>query len=186
MGAVLRSARPLQLTLALLKPDAVAHPPVLEAVHETILNNKFLIVRTKELMWRREDSQRFYQEHSGRFFYRRLVEFMTSGPMRAYILAHEDAVARWRSLMGPTKVYRARNTAPDSIRGAYGLTDTRNTIHGSDSAASARREIAFFFPEFSESLWYQQDEPRLRCGLARYDTGERVHSLPKASRTESS
>ncbi|XP_007066796.2 nucleoside diphosphate kinase 6 isoform X1 [Chelonia mydas] len=160
--------------------------PRIQAVHETILNNKFLIVRTKELMWRREDSQRFYQEHSGRFFYRRLVEFMTSGPMRAYILAHEDAVARWRSLMGPTKVYRARNTAPDSIRGAYGLTDTRNTIHGSDSAASARREIAFFFPEFSESLWYQQDEPRLRCGLAHYDTGERVHSLPKASRTESS
>ncbi|XP_053885434.1 nucleoside diphosphate kinase 6 isoform X1 [Malaclemys terrapin pileata] len=133
MGAVLRSARPLQLTLAMLKPDAVAHPLVLEAVHETILNNKFLIVRTKELMWRREDSQRFYQEHSGRFFYQRLVEFMASGPMRAYILAHEDAVARWRSLMGPTKVYRARNTAPDSIRGAYGLTDTRNTTHGSGS-----------------------------------------------------
>ncbi|XP_053885665.1 nucleoside diphosphate kinase 6 isoform X4 [Malaclemys terrapin pileata] len=186
MGAVLRSARPLQLTLAMLKPDAVAHPLVLEAVHETILNNKFLIVRTKELMWRREDSQRFYQEHSGRFFYQRLVEFMASGPMRAYILAHEDAVARWRSLMGPTKVYRARNTAPDSIRGAYGLTDTRNTTHGSDSVASARREIAFFFPEFSESLWYQQDEPRLRCGLAHYDAGERVHSLPMAGRTESS
>uniref|UniRef100_A0A674K3U9 NME/NM23 nucleoside diphosphate kinase 6 n=1 Tax=Terrapene triunguis TaxID=2587831 RepID=A0A674K3U9_9SAUR len=119
MGAVLRSARPLQLTLAMLKPDAVAHPLVLEAVHETILNNKFLIVRTKELMWRREDSQRFYQEHS-------------------------------------------------------------------DSVASARREIAFFFPEFSESLWYQQDEPRLRCGLAHYDAEERVHSLPKAGRTESS
>ncbi|KAM9171937.1 nucleoside diphosphate kinase 6 isoform 2-T2 [Pangshura tecta] len=154
-----------------------------QAVHETILNNKFLIVRTKELMWRREDSQQFYQEHSERFFYQRLVEFMTSGPMRAYILAHEDAVARWRSLMGPTKVYRARNTAPDSIRGAYGLTDTRNTTHGSDSVASARREIAFFFPEFSESLWYQQDEPHLRCGLAHYDAEERVHSLPKAGRT---
>nr|XP_005310883.1 nucleoside diphosphate kinase 6 isoform X1 [Chrysemys picta bellii] len=139
MGAVLRSARPLQLTLAMLKPDAVAHPLVLEAVHETILNNKFLIVRTKELMWRREDSQRFYQEHSGRFFYQRLVEFMASGPMRAYILAHEDAVARWRSLMGPTKVYRARNTAPDSIRGAYGLTDTRNTTHGSGSSNPSRQ-----------------------------------------------
>ncbi|XP_075774482.1 nucleoside diphosphate kinase 6 isoform X5 [Pelodiscus sinensis] len=186
MGAVLRAARPLQLTLAVVKPDAVAHPLVLAAVHETILNNKFLIVRNKELVWRREDSQRFYQEHSGRFFYQRLVEFMASGPMRAYILAHEDAVALWRSLMGPTKVYQARNTAPDSIRGAYGLTDTRNTTHGSDSAASASREIAFFFPEFSESHWYQQDEPCLRCGLARYDAEECVHSILKAGMTESS
>uniref|UniRef100_A0A8C8SGW6 NME/NM23 nucleoside diphosphate kinase 6 n=1 Tax=Pelusios castaneus TaxID=367368 RepID=A0A8C8SGW6_9SAUR len=141
---------------------------------------------TKELVWRREDSQRFYQEHSGRFFYQRLVEFMVSGPMRAYILAHEDAVTRWRALMGPTKVYQARNTSPDSIRGAYGLTDTRNTTHGSDSAASASREIAFFFPEFSESHWYQQDEPRLRCGLVHYDTVERVHNLPKDGWTESS
>lgn len=51
--------------------------------------------------------------------------------MWAYILAHENAVPLWRSLMGPTKVFRARNSVPDSIRGAYGLTDTRNTTHGS-------------------------------------------------------
>lgn len=54
-----------------------------------------------------------------------------SGPMWAYILAHENAISLWRSLMGPTKVFRARNCVPDSIRGAYGLTDTRNTTHGS-------------------------------------------------------
>uniref|UniRef100_A0A8C6YIK7 Nucleoside diphosphate kinase-like domain-containing protein n=1 Tax=Naja naja TaxID=35670 RepID=A0A8C6YIK7_NAJNA len=57
--------RALQLTLAIVKPDAVAHPLVLEAVHETILNHKFLIVRMKDLLWTKEDSQRFYQEHSG-------------------------------------------------------------------------------------------------------------------------
>ncbi|XP_013920036.1 PREDICTED: nucleoside diphosphate kinase 6 [Thamnophis sirtalis] len=156
--------RALQLTLAVAKPDAVAHPLVLEAVHETILNHQFLIVRTKDLLWSKEDSQRFYQEHSGRFFYQRLVEFMSSGPMRVYILAHEEAVTRWRSLMGPTKVYRALHTAPESIRGSLGLTDTRNTVHGSDSAASASKEIAFFFPDFSEEEWYQHEEPRLRRG----------------------
>ncbi|KAM6436316.1 nucleoside diphosphate kinase 6-like isoform 1-T1 [Liasis olivaceus] len=154
--------RALQLTLAIAKPDAVAHPLVLQAVHETILSHKFLIVRTKDLLWSREDSQRFYQEHSGRFFYQRLVEFMSSGPMRVYILAHEEAIARWRSLMGPTKVYRARHTAPESIRGTLGLTDTRNTVHGSDSSASASKEIAFFFPDFSEEEWYQREEPQLR------------------------
>ncbi|XP_070804123.1 nucleoside diphosphate kinase 6 [Pituophis catenifer annectens] len=154
--------RALQLTLAVVKPDAVAHPLVLEAVHETILSHKFLIVRTKDLLWSKEDSQRFYQEHSGRFFYQRLVEFMSSGPMRVYILAHEEAITHWRSLMGPTKVYRARHMAPDSIRGTLGLTDTRNTVHGSDSAASASKEIAFFFPDFSEEEWYQHEEPQLR------------------------
>ncbi|XP_058047056.1 nucleoside diphosphate kinase 6 [Ahaetulla prasina] len=154
--------RALQLTLAIVKPDAVAHPLVGEAVHEAILNHKFLIVRTKDLLWSKEESERFYQEHSGRFFYRRLVEFMSSGPMRVYILAHEEAITCWRSLMGPTKVYRARHTAPESIRGTLGLTDTRNTVHGSDSAASASKEIAFFFPDFSEEEWYQQEEPQLR------------------------
>ncbi|NXS52757.1 NDK6 kinase, partial [Brachypteracias leptosomus] len=170
-----RGGRPLQLTLALLKPDAVAHPLVLEAVHETILSNRFLIVRAKELRCGREQSRRFYREHKGRFFYQRLVEFMSSGPMWAYILAHENAVPLWRSLMGPTKVFQARNNVPDSIRGSYGLTDTRNTTHGSDSAASASREIAFFFPEFQEELWYQREEPRLRCGAVRYNAEQRVH-----------
>ncbi|XP_026547227.1 nucleoside diphosphate kinase 6 [Notechis scutatus] len=116
----------------------------------------------KDLLWSKEDSRRFYQEHSGRFFYQRLVEFMSSGPMRVYILAHEEAITRWRRLMGPTKVYRARHTAPESIRGSLGLTDTRNSVHGSDSAASASKEIAFFFPDFSEEEWHQREEPQLR------------------------
>eukprot|EP00074_Homo_sapiens_P112505 XP_024309066.1 nucleoside diphosphate kinase 6 isoform X2 [Homo sapiens] len=55
----------------------------------------------------------------------------TSGPIRAYILAHKDAIQLWRTLMGPTRVFRARHVAPDSIRGSFGLTDTRNTTHGS-------------------------------------------------------
>ncbi|XP_020833065.1 nucleoside diphosphate kinase 6 isoform X4 [Phascolarctos cinereus] len=121
----------LQLTLALIKPDAVAHPLILEAIHQQILSSQLLIVRTRDLVWRREDCQRFYQEHAGRFFYQRLVEFMASGPIRAYILAHKDAVQLWRTLMGPTRVFRARHVAPDSIRGSFGLTDTRNTTHGS-------------------------------------------------------
>lgn len=54
-----------------------------------------------------------------------------SGPMRAYVLAREDAIRHWRELMGPTKVFRARHTSPNSIRAQFGLTDTRNTTHGS-------------------------------------------------------
>ncbi|XP_043821471.1 nucleoside diphosphate kinase 6 isoform X2 [Dromiciops gliroides] len=165
----------LQLTLALIKPDAVAHPLILEAIHQQILSNQLLIVRMRDLVWRREDCQQFYQEHKGRFFYQRLVEFMASGPIRAYILAHKDAIQLWRTLMGPTKVFRARHVAPDSIRGSFGLTDTRNTTHGSDSAVSARREIAAFFPDFSEGRWYQEEEPGLRCGPVYYDVEGGVH-----------
>ncbi|NXD30631.1 NDK6 kinase, partial [Spelaeornis formosus] len=158
-------AAPLQLTLALLKPDAVAHPLVREAVHAAILRHRFLIVRAKELRCGPEQSRRFYREHAGTGAAQRLPQREAApgpGPMWAYILAHENAVPLWRSLMGPTKVFRARHSDPDSIRGAYGLTDTRNTTHGSDSRASASREIAFFFPEFDEQRWYEQDEPRLR------------------------
>lgn len=54
-----------------------------------------------------------------------------SGPMRAYVLAREDGIPHWRELMGPTKVFRARYTSPATIRGQFGLTDTRNTTHGS-------------------------------------------------------
>ncbi|XP_051818883.1 nucleoside diphosphate kinase 6 isoform X1 [Antechinus flavipes] len=98
-----------------------------------------------------------------------------SGPIRAYILAHEDAIQLWRNLMGPTKVFRARYVAPDSIRGRFGLTDTRNTTHGSDSVVSARREIATFFPDFDERRWYQEEEPGLRSGPVYYDPEGGIH-----------
>nr|KAF6475437.1 NME/NM23 nucleoside diphosphate kinase 6 [Rousettus aegyptiacus] len=164
MTSILRSPQALQLTLALIKPDAVAHPLILEAVHQQILSNKFLIVRMRELLWRKEDCQRFYQEHEGRFFYQRLVEFMA-----------RDAIQLWRTLMGPTRVFRARHVAPNSIRGSFGLTDTRNTTHGSDSVVSASREIAAFFPDFSEQRWYEEEEPQLRCGPVHYSPEGGIH-----------
>ncbi|XP_006903539.1 PREDICTED: nucleoside diphosphate kinase 6-like, partial [Elephantulus edwardii] len=172
--SVLRSPKALQLTLALIKLGAVAHPLILAAVHQQILN-KFLIVRMRELLWRKEDCQRFYQEHKGHFFYQRLVEFMASGPIRAYILAHKYAIQLWRTLMGPTRVFQARHVAPDSIRGSLGLTDTHNTTHGSDSAISASREIAAFSPDFGEQRWYEEEEPQLRCGPVRYNPEGGIH-----------
>ncbi|XP_077367437.1 nucleoside diphosphate kinase 6 isoform X2 [Festucalex cinctus] len=176
-----RLSKVLQLTLAVIKPDAVAHPLMLEALHQSILDNHFVIVRCKDLVWRRHDSERFYAEHSGRFFYQRLVEFMSSGPMRAYILAREDAIRHWRELMGPTKVFRARYTSPASLRAQFGLTDTRNTTHGSDSTESARREIAFFFPDFRTEEWMEREEPSFRSGQIRYDPQQHVHTLSAQS-----
>eukprot|EP00061_Rhincodon_typus_P011518 g36583.t1 len=82
-----------------------AHSLPICAIHQKILDNNFIILMHKYLKWDQEESRTFYAEHSGRFFYQRVVEFMTSGPMRAYILAREDAIQRWRHLMGPTKVF---------------------------------------------------------------------------------
>ncbi len=85
----------------------------------------------------------------GRFFHPRLVEFIASDTLRAMVLAHPtDAITAWRALLGPTKSFRAHYEAPNSLRGMYGLTDTRNVAHGSDSPESVRREVAFFFPDF--------------------------------------
>lgn len=69
--------------------------------------------------------------HSAEYFWLHRWILCHSGPMRAYVLAREDAIHRWRELMGPTKVFRARYTSPASIRAQFGLTDTRNTTHGS-------------------------------------------------------
>ncbi|CAJ1078160.1 nucleoside diphosphate kinase 6 [Xyrichtys novacula] len=176
-----RLSKVLQLTLAVIKPDAVAHPLMLEALHQRILDNDFVIVRCKDLVWRRQDSEKFYEEHSGRFFYQRLVEFMSSGPMRAYVLAREDAIRHWREMMGPTKVFRARFTSPASIRGQFGLTDTRNTTHGSDSVESAQREICFFFPDFSTEEWMKKEEPLFRSGQMCYDHQKQIHTLSTQS-----
>ena len=107
--------------------------------------------------------------HEGKFFHQRLVEHMTSGPCQPLILAKVNAIQDWRSLMGPTKVFQARyncvkilpenNDAPShirfsqpsSLRGQFGLTDTRNCCHGSDSEETAKREMSFFFPTFDPS-----------------------------------
>ncbi|XP_008335576.1 nucleoside diphosphate kinase 6 [Cynoglossus semilaevis] len=171
-----RLSKVLQLTLAVIKPDAVAHPMMLESLHQRILEDNFLIVRCKDLIWSQQDSERFYAEHSGRFFYQRLVEFMSSGPMRAYILAREDAIHHWREMMGPTKVFRARYTSPASIRAQFGLTDTRNTTHGSDSAESAQREINFFFPDFCVEEWMEKDELLFRSRRLDFDHEKQIHT----------
>ncbi|XP_071478091.1 nucleoside diphosphate kinase 6-like [Diadema antillarum] len=156
------TARKLQLTLAVIKPDVVAHPIKFQAIQRMIVDHNFLVVRSKILRWSRSDAERFYEEHRGRFFYNRLVGFMTCGPMCAQILAGDNVITRWRELMGPTKTFRAKHIQPDTIRGQHGLTDTRNATHGSDSPETASREIGFFFPEFSIQRWYEREEPLYR------------------------
>lgn len=167
----------LQLTLALLKPDVTRVPYVVQAIRNKIIQEEFIVVRHKEVRLQREKTEEFYREHKGKFFYNRLVTFMASGPTQALILAHEDAIRRWRALMGPTKVYKTKYEAPDTLRGLYGLTDTRNSTHGSDGEENAVNEIKFFFPEFSCDDWYKLDEEKFRRGEFQLDERNFVHKL---------
>lgn len=81
------------------------------------------------------------------------MQIMFSGPIEVCILAGDNVISKWRDLLGPTRVYKATYSHPDSIRGRHGLSDTRNVCHGSDSIESAKREIGIFFNDFDVDRW---------------------------------
>lgn len=91
-----------------------------------------------------EQASGFYAEHEGKPFFEPLKEFMTSGPIMVQVLEGENAIARYRELMGKTNPEEA---ACGTLRADYALSMRYNSVHGSDSPASAAREIEFFFPE---------------------------------------
>ena len=130
-------------TLVLLKPDAVERQLVGSIVSR--FETKGLKLVAMEL--RTLDAailERHYEEHKGKGFYAELVSFMSRGPVVAMVIeGPEDAWEILRNMMGATN---PRNAAPGTIRGDYGTLFTENLIHGSDSAASAAREIGIFFP----------------------------------------
>ncbi|XP_030378709.1 nucleoside diphosphate kinase 6 [Scaptodrosophila lebanonensis] len=137
----------MEITLAVIKPHVLRNTYAFQQVKQLIKQN-FNVLQAKEVRITKELSEQFYAEHQGKFFYHRLTSFMNSGPCYALILQSEACIQKWRSLMGPTKVFRAVYSEPQCIRALYGLSDTRNACHGSDSEASALREIAILFPEF--------------------------------------
>jgi len=157
MSSQLNGFRHLSLTLALLKPDITSMPYTLGHVRQLILDEGFIVLRSNLIpKMKRKQAESFYQEHCGRFFYNRLVTYMSSGSVHAHILAlpsespkDTKAITKWRTLMGPTKVMKTRYSDPNTIRGMFGLSDTRNCSHGSDALETAEREINFFFPNFS-------------------------------------
>lgn len=151
------------------KRDVFIWPNFTQAVRQVILENDFIFVKSKMGTYSREQMEKFYAEHQGKFFFERLASFMSSGPLSVHILAKENGIKEWRALLGPTQVFRAIHDAPNSIRARFGLTDTRNAGHGSDSEESARREIGFFFPEFDQDMWYLDEEQRWRRGKLVFD-----------------
>ena len=130
-------------TLVLLKPDAVERKLVGEIISR--FERKGLTVVAMQL--RQLDAailERHYEEHKGKGFYNDLVSFMSRGPVVALVVeGPEDTWQVVRAMMGATN---PRDAAPGTIRGDLGTIFTENLVHGSDSAASAEREIGIFFP----------------------------------------
>lgn len=130
-------------TLVLVKPDGVSRGLVGEAISR--LERKGLRLDALELRTLdRETAESHYAEHTGKPFFAELVDFITSGPLVAMVVSGPRAVAAVRTLMGVTDPVAS---APGSLRGDYALEIGQNLIHGSDSTASADREVGLFFPD---------------------------------------
>ncbi|PVU98357.1 hypothetical protein BB559_001648 [Furculomyces boomerangus] len=138
-----------EYTLALLKPDLCADPYAIKAVIEDIEKSEkpIRIYAHKKLYWDQQDAELFYSQHAGKFFYERLVGYMISGPFEAFVLEGDSVITRWRELIGQTHPVRAKVNPKYSLRSRFGLTDTRNSFHGSDSQENAFSEINLLFPE---------------------------------------
>ena len=131
----------VESTLLIVKPDGVRRAlvgEVLRRVEAKGLRIAELAMTTIE----RSRAEEHYGEHREKPFFGELVDFITSGPVVVARLEGENAIEVWRTLMGPTDPAKA---PPGTIRGDLGLIITENIVHGSDSPASAERELKLFF-----------------------------------------
>jgi nucleoside-diphosphate kinase len=133
----------MERSLILVKPDAFARNLTGEIIAR--FERKGLrLVGLKQMTMTRELAERHYAEHEGKPFYDELVSFITSGSLVAMVIEGEEAVDAARQVIGATNPLEA---SPGSIRGDYAIEVGQNMVHGSDSAASAAREVGLFFPE---------------------------------------
>ena len=131
----------MERTLAIVKPDAVKRGltgDILKRIDAAGLS----IVAMRKLHLSRNEAEKFYEVHKARPFYSGLCDYMTSGPVVVMVLQGENAITRWRGLMGATDPKKAD---PGTIRRDYGIDVEQNATHGSDAPETAAVEIAFFF-----------------------------------------
>jgi nucleoside-diphosphate kinase len=132
----------VERTLSIIKPDAVARN-VIGEIYSRFEKAGLKIVAARMAHLSRAEAEGFYAVHKERPFFRDLVAFMTSGPVMIQVLEGEDAIARNRELMGATDPKKA---ATGTIRADFAASIDANAVHGSDAAATARDEVAYFFP----------------------------------------
>ena len=128
-------------TFSIIKPDAVKRN-LIGAILGRFESQGFRVVALKMVQLTKEQAEGFYAEHQGKPFFDPLVEYMLSGPIVVSVLGKENAVKDYRTLIGATNPAEA---AEGTIRKDFALSQRENSVHGSDSVESAKREIAYFF-----------------------------------------
>ena len=131
----------LERTLSIIKPDAVKRN-LIGAILTRFEEQGFNVLAMKMLRLTQKQAEGFYAEHQGKEFFTDLVEYMMSAPIVALVLEKENAVKDYRTLIGTTDPQTADE---GTIRRDFALSKRYNSVHGSDSLDSAKREIAYFF-----------------------------------------
>jgi nucleoside-diphosphate kinase len=133
----------VERTFSILKPDATARN-LTGAINAMLEKAGLRIVAQRRIRMSRADAEKFYEVHKERPFYGELVAFMTSGPVVVQVLEGENAIAKYREVMGATDPAKA---ADGTIRKVHAKSVGENSVHGSDAADTAKKEIAQFFKD---------------------------------------
>jgi nucleoside-diphosphate kinase len=133
----------IQRTFSIIKPDATARN-LTGAINAKIEEAGLRIIAQKRIRLSKEQAEGFYAVHKERPFFGDLVSFMISGPVVVQVLEGEDAIAKYRDVMGATN---PENAEPGTIRKEYAESIEANSVHGSDAPETAAQEIPFFFSE---------------------------------------
>jgi nucleoside-diphosphate kinase len=131
----------LQRTFGIIKPDAIKKK-VSGKIISMIEDSELKIIGMKKVLLSTKDAELFYAVHKEKPFFSALVKFMISGPVVVMALEGEEAIVRWRTLMGVTNPEKA---SEGTIRKLYGSNIQENAVHGSDAPETAAQEIGFFF-----------------------------------------
>lgn len=133
----------MERTLAIIKPDAVGRN-LAGSIIARLQNEGFVVLGLKMIRLSQDDAKRFYAVHRERPFFDSLTAYMASGPIMPLLLRRDDAITTLREVMGATNPAEA---AAGTLRKEFGVDVEKNSIHGSDSPASAEQEIPFFFSQ---------------------------------------
>ena len=133
----------MEQTLSIIKPDAVERGLV-EEIKNMFIKNNLKIVNEKKLHINKEEALEFYKVHQSKPFYDKLCSYLSSGPIVVMILEGNNVIMENRRIMGATD---PKDSEPNTIRKLFGISIDKNSVHGSDSEETAKKEISFFFKD---------------------------------------
>tara|TARA_Y100001970_G_C14040946_1_gene753693 strand:- start:34 stop:453 length:420 start_codon:yes stop_codon:yes gene_type:complete len=131
----------MRRTFSIIKPDATKRN-ITGSINKIIEDNNLVIVAQKRIKLSQEKAEGFYAIHKEKSFFRDLIDYMTSGPVVVQVLEGDNAVEKYRNIMGSTNPENAEN---GTIRKLHALNIQENSVHGSDSNENAKIEINYFF-----------------------------------------